>query len=189
MTAICPDYLSEGLERIFADIRETRMGGVPVLNHRLDVEVVGMQPWGGYCLAILITPWFMNLMLLPNEGDDWSDLPLGSTQYHVFPSGLYEFILGDEAGVGRYQMCSLFSPMYGFESQASAVATAEAAMAAIMRAAPRHWALLGPADVLPGKDLRVRPRLDVRPSLNERMDKPLSRRDLLRAAFPGGARK
>lgn len=172
MTVICPEYLSEGLERVFTDIQEKRMDGVPILNTRLAVQVVGMQPWGSCCLGILVTPWFMNLMLLPDEGDDWSDLALGSTQHHVFPSGPYDFIVGEEDGIGRYQMCSLFSPMYEFDDQASAVATAEAAMDAIMQEE--------------SSDLNSRSEQDTRPTLTERMDKPLSRRDLLRGAFLSG---
>ncbi len=188
MTAICPDYLSEGLEKVFTDIQNRRMASVPILNSQLEVEVVGMQSWDGHCLGILITPWFMNLMLLPNEGDDWSDLPPGSTQQHVFPSGPYVFIVGEEEGIGHYQMCSLFSPMYEFEHQASAVATAEAVMDAIMQEENQDQAL-NPRNESQGTDLRARPDQDIRPTLSERMDTPLSRRDLLRSVFPGGARK
>jgi len=187
MTAICPEYLSEGLERVFTAIQEKRMDGVPILNTRLEVQVVGMQPWGNYCLGVLVTPWFMNLMLLPNEGDDWSDLHMGSTQRHVFPSGPYEFIVGDEEGIGRYQMCSLFSPMFEFEDQASAVATAEAVMDAIMLEENR--------DSLPDRQGDLQPArageagLVNHPTLSERMDKPLSRRDLLRGAFMKGEQR
>lgn len=181
MTTICPEYLSEGLESVFTDIQQKRMEGVPIVNDQLEVQVVGMQPWGRHCLGVLITPWFMNLMLLPNEGDDWNDLSLGSTQQHVFPSGPYAFIVGEEEGVGRYQMCSLFSPMFEFEDQAAAVATAEAVMDAIMREENQ--------DSLSVQQDRLEPvhsGTEDHPTLSERMDKPMSRRELLRGAFLGG---
>ena len=45
-----------------------------------------------------MTPWFMNLVLLPLRGDEWAELPSGTTINQVFPSGSYEFILGEEEG-------------------------------------------------------------------------------------------
>lgn len=178
MTAICPEYLSEGLERVFAHIQATRMRGLPILNPVLDVEAVGMRLWHGHCLGVLITPWFMNLMLLPNEGDDWSDLPPGAARQHVFPSGRYEFIVGEEAGIGRYQMCSLFSPVFEFADQAAAVATAEAVMEALMSPGSRDTTgrAGGEAD-------------RATPPVGDRLDTPVSRRALLRAVFPGGAER
>jgi [NiFe] hydrogenase assembly HybE family chaperone len=122
-------------------------------------------------------------MLLPSEGDDWSELSPGSTQQHVFPSGAYDFIVGDETGIGRYQMCSLFSPMFEFEDQASALDTAMAVMAAIMQEEnrdavdERNKGEMGPVAAAD---------TDEQPTLSERLDKPLSRRELLRGAFLHG---
>ncbi len=172
-----PAYLSEGLERVYTDIQQERMAGVPILNPQLAVQVVGMQAWGKHSLGVLITPWFMNLMLLSSEGNDWHDLPLGSSQRHVFPSGPYEFIVGEEAGIGRYQMCSLFSPMFDFADQGSAVATAEAVMDAIM-CEKNHEVIDARSPDTPPPAVT-----EDRPALGERMDQPLSRRDLLRGAF------
>ncbi|MCU7886786.1 MAG: [NiFe]-hydrogenase assembly chaperone HybE, partial [Candidatus Thiodiazotropha sp. (ex Lucinoma annulata)] len=117
---ICPDYLIEGLEQQFRTIEQQRMEGLPLLNKALRVEAVSFCEWNGLCLGVLITPWFMNLMLIPDEGDTWSDMQIGDKQLHQLPSGLYEFILGEEEGIGRYQMCSLFSPMFEFSDQATA---------------------------------------------------------------------
>jgi len=148
---ICPEYFEKELERTYRHILETRMQGVPVINERLAVQAVDFRWWQGHCLGVLITPWFLNLMLLPAEGDDWSGLRVGEKVEHVFPSGRYEFIVGEEAGLGRYQMCSLFSPVFEFADQEAAVATARAALAAIMdeenrdtggfdeRAVARRW--------------------------------------------------
>ena len=71
----------------------------------------------------------MNLMLLPLADDEWAALPSGTKINRPFPSGTYEFILGEEEGVGRYLMCSLFSPVFEFQNQEAAVATAEAVIA------------------------------------------------------------
>lgn len=120
-----PAALTGRLERIFRDIQTTRMADVPVLNSALRVEAVSFSAWGDDWLGILVTPWFMNLMLLPRTA--WPELPTGQTIVHAFPSGEYPFIVGAEPALGRHQFCSLFSPMFEFPDQASARATAQAA--------------------------------------------------------------
>ena len=97
---ICPDYLTEGLEQSYRRIQRERMRDLPFLNPALRVKAVGFRHWQGRCLGVLITPWFMNLMLLPCEGDEWQELQIGDKQRHLLPSGSYEFIVGEEAGIG-----------------------------------------------------------------------------------------
>lgn len=120
------------LLQAFETIYRTRMAGMPMVNPALCVAVVGFDHPEYAQLGILITPWSMNLVLLPQAQEDWSTLKPGSKQLHIFPSGCYEFVVGDEPGLGRYQMCSLFSPMFEFHDQATAEATAQAALAALV---------------------------------------------------------
>ena len=127
------------LESTFSVIQQTRMDGVPVMNDKLSVKAIGFHTWNNYQLGILITPWFMNLMLLSQDAFQASNkqksvnhLKVGSIQPHVFPSGAYDFVVGYEEGIGHYQSCSLFSPMFEFEDQTSAELTAKEALAAIM---------------------------------------------------------
>lgn len=124
-----PDALIARLEAVFAEIQATRMADVPVLNGALQVEAVSFMASGESWLGVLITPWFMNLMLLPRTADAWPGLVTGQSVAHAFPSGVYDFVVGHEAALGRYQSCSLFSPMFEFPDQASARATAQAALA------------------------------------------------------------
>ncbi|HEX21925.1 MAG TPA: [NiFe]-hydrogenase assembly, chaperone, HybE, partial [Chromatiales bacterium] len=124
----CPDYLSQGLERTFKRILRERMRHMPVINDDLRVEAVGFHPWQGHSLGVMVTPWFMGLMLIPREGDDWSGLQLGEKCIHEFPTGAYEFTVAEEDGIGRYQVCTLFSPMARFTDQETTVATAEAVL-------------------------------------------------------------
>jgi [NiFe] hydrogenase assembly HybE family chaperone len=181
MTAICPDYLVEGLETVFRRIHRERMAGLPVLNPELDVEAVGFCRWGEYCLGVLVTPWFMNVMLLPGEGDAWQGISAGSVQVHHFPSGDYEFIVGEEAGIGCYQLCSLFSPMFEFSSQAAAVATAQAALDALLQPAAADTAQDTAAGVTEQTAAQQR-------GWEERLAEPVSRRAVLRGALFGGSR-
>lgn len=123
--------LAKGLQRHFEHVHTTRMADVPILNDKLSVEAIAHRRTPDGCLGVLITPWCINLMLLPCEGDDWHDLPVGSYQTHVFPSGPYDFVIGHEDGIGRFQSCSLLSPVTELEDHEAAVAFARAALQAI----------------------------------------------------------
>ena len=123
------------LEAVFSHIHETRMQGLPIVNSALSVKAVGFQPWGDDWLGILVTPWFMNLMILPGEGDlpeAWSRPAIGDTVVQALPAGRFDFIMGEEAALGRFLICSLFSPVFEFGDQETAVMTAEAAMTEVM---------------------------------------------------------
>lgn len=131
--------ISTKLEAVFNTILTERMYDLPVINANLVVKAVGFHEWNGHQLGILITPWFMNLMLLPGKeaskasaGTDHKRLKVGGTENHIFPSGSYEFVTGFEEVFGYYQSCSLFSPMFEFDDQGIAELTAKEALDAIM---------------------------------------------------------
>ena len=132
---------AEVFEAVFGAVAATRMRGVPILNPRLDVAAVGFQPMvlGGQPahLGVLVTPWFLNIVA--RAADPAAD---GVTQgwtvmaevEHALPAGRFPFLVCEEDGLGRFAMCSLFSPVTEFEDQAAALATAEAALAALLDA-------------------------------------------------------
>ncbi|MFZ2103723.1 MAG: [NiFe]-hydrogenase assembly chaperone HybE [Oricola sp.] len=117
-------------EACFEEIRATRMAGIPILNEALGVKAVGGRDWNGHWLGVLVTPWFMNLMLAPQENDDEAVAP-GTKRYFAFPAGRFEFIRGYEDGTGPYWMCSLFSPVFEFSDMETAEAAAMAALDAL----------------------------------------------------------
>ncbi len=123
------------LESVFDEIRTKRMADVPILNSALAVEAVGFEEHDDSLLGVLVTPWFMNLMLLPKEKGAWGEEVTGEKSTLDLPAGRFEFIAGRENGIGEYRMCSLFSPMFEFGDHATAVATAAAVMEGVMRPA------------------------------------------------------
>jgi [NiFe] hydrogenase assembly HybE family chaperone len=123
------------LEAAFRAIHVERMCGLPLVNEVLAVEAVGFAPWDAHWLGVLVTPWCMNLVLLPGEAAAWQSVPAGAKLAYRFPAGLYEFVSGCEDAIGEYQACSLFSPMFEFADHAAARLTAEAALAALFDAA------------------------------------------------------
>lgn len=119
----------QALEAAFRHIAATRMDGVPVLNPRLDVQAVGFEPEadGSHALGVLVTPWFMNLLRLPLR-DAVAPLAVRTVAARDIGTHRLDFIGAFEPGVGAFEACSLFSPMFEFDNQAAAVATAHEAL-------------------------------------------------------------
>jgi len=116
------------LVRVFRDIQNEQMAGIPVLNHNLHVEAVGFTEFHGRGLGVLITSWLMNLMLFPALDEDWRDFKIGSRHVHEFPSGPRDFLINVVENLGVCQTHALYSPMSGFQTQAQAVAAAKQIM-------------------------------------------------------------
>ncbi|NNF71323.1 MAG: [NiFe]-hydrogenase assembly chaperone HybE [Rhodobacteraceae bacterium] len=132
--------LEEVTARLVTDFREVfhaKMRDVPMINAALQVEAVGFRLYEGRPIGVLVSPWFMNLILLPGAEDDWSDLIPGEKEFVPFPSGEYEFLHNTRDLTGGYKACSLFSPMGDFNTQAQAVAVADAVMLALFDEANR----------------------------------------------------
>lgn len=167
------------LERAFADIQATRMKDVPLLNPALRVEAVGLRRWEGRWLGVLITPWFMSLVLLPDAPAAWQHAALGKSVAYALPAGVFQFIGGHEPGLGEYQSCSLFSPVFEFADQDGARATALAALVALFDAASRAG-VEGP-----GTPAATRHAADVAEPAAEAPRPPVSKRDFLRGRWRG----
>jgi [NiFe] hydrogenase assembly HybE family chaperone len=165
-TPVTPD----DLERAFRRVQVERMQDVPILNPALEVAAIGFREWQGYRLGILLTPWFMNLILLPGENEPWPELHLGDTRMYSFPSGSFEFLLGDQEEIGRYLSCSMLSPVFEFEEQATAVAAAEEIMRLMLEPPQPDAAPDAPEDAST-------------PARVARPDAAMSRRGFLRGQF------
>ena len=119
------------LEEAFEQVARTGMAGLPFVNPRLRVEAVGFRDWEGQRLGVLVTPWSINLVLLPGAGE-WPRVAHGSERFVTLPGGTFRFIAGSVEGFGEYHACSLFSPALEFADHAAAQATASAALAAVL---------------------------------------------------------
>ena len=132
------EQIRRTLEAVFNDILSTRMRDMPVLNPALAVRALGFNRYNANWPGVLITPWFMNLLLLPGAESNWVTQVPGAKFEQIFPYGSFEFTVADEAQLGRYAQCSLFSPMFQFAEQAAALAAAESALQALLTGpAPR----------------------------------------------------
>ena len=128
---------ASALEVAFARVLRDQMQDLPMVNPALVVEAVGFRPWHAHWLGILITPWFMNLVLMPRLSGQWQAIGERESRHYVFPAGVFEFIGARDAALGDYQACSLFSPMFEFADPPQARATAMAALDALFDSASR----------------------------------------------------
>lgn len=120
---IAPAEIAAFSARLEAHFRATHrrtMQDEPICNPALEVACVGFRAWGERIFGVLVTPWFMNLVLAPAGSCE--------TQSVAFPSGAIAFGRSDLPGFEPVLMCSLFSPMQGFADQDAALATALAAL-------------------------------------------------------------
>jgi len=193
LKSLTPMGAAYHLEQLYDDIRINRMADIPILNDKLKVQAVGFREWNQHVLGVLITPWFMNLMLLPTEKTEWSSHGVGTKHSYAFEAGSFEFIVGEEENLGKYMSCSMFSPMFDFADHDAAVQTAEAIVAGMFNEENK--------EVLEGTSLSVEDEQTVEENelsvidtvvegahaigslAKENLEKPLSRRELLRGGF------
>lgn len=116
-----PEVLGRSIESIFRRIHVERMRGLPLLNPALEVAAVGFRQHEGRGIGIIVTPWLMNLVMLPGADDDWSDLELGAKQWHAIGARQYKFLVNEIDDIGVCQTHSLHSPMHAFACQQDAL--------------------------------------------------------------------
>lgn len=123
----------------YETIFEARMRGLPIVNERLAVEAVGFEQWEDQDLGILITPWFMNLVLLPDSAR-LADMAQGDRVDCKFPSGSCELTVYHDEQLGSYLAAVLFRTVADFPDQEIARAIAEEALAQILTEPPEKEA-------------------------------------------------
>ena len=175
-------FLEDVTGRLVADFREiwhAKMRDVPMVNKMLSVEAVGFRLISDRPLGVLLSPWFMNLVLLPAESEDWSALNPGAKEVIAFPSGEYEFIHMTRGIVGGYKACSLFSMMGDFQTQMQAVEVAQAIMRELFNEDNR-------AETDRAADIRAAREAELAPPEPEQPDPRLDAEPTRRAVITGG---
>lgn len=127
------------LVTVFRRIGEERMKDLGLYNPALQVEAVGFRPWNGWLGGILVSPWFMNFMLLPVDPANALDgIEPGTRKRITMPKGEIVFTIGEVEEVGPYLAHSIHSPMGQFPDHATASTNA--------------WAAVGPYFAEPGAE-------------------------------------
>jgi [NiFe] hydrogenase assembly HybE family chaperone len=156
----------------FRQIEQAQMHGLPVCHDQLTTEVVGLRRFEQHWVGALITPWTLQLILLPATAEA-ERLGDGDHRSLVFPQGAVVFMASENPDLGVYMACSLMSPLHDFPSQAAIRQTAEEVMELLFQA---------PAEQAPGKSVTVAMpgRLDIKREAKPVDQTTGSRRDFLR---------
>lgn len=134
------------LEAHYRHVWQTRMHDLPFVNAALAVEAVGFARYEGDWLGVVITPWFLNLLLVSGGGQLWGDIPAGERRYLNLPCGTLQFIADDDPDIGPYQYCPLIAPVTDLADMVTARRVAADAIKTVFSApaAPEPVALPEP---------------------------------------------
>jgi len=115
----------------FTHIGNTAMRDLPIYNHALQVDAIGFEATRTGWLGVLITPWFINVILLPLQRQE-TTVPLGDKVTHELASGEHEFSVGEDDELGRYDFITLASPTLRYKSHQAARDVAQKALVKLL---------------------------------------------------------
>jgi len=116
----CANDPTSFLETHYRHVWQTRMHDMPFINAALGVEAIGFCLHEGDWLGVVVTPWFLNLLLVSGGGQLWGDIPSGERRYLNLPCGTLQFIADDDPDIGPYQYCPLIAPVSNLADMAQA---------------------------------------------------------------------
>ncbi len=115
-------------QRIDAGMRD-----MPIYNEKITIEAIGFRPFGeGELLGVVLTPWFMNMIMLPVEPVPMEMAEIGRTVSLELPAGKRAFVVGGDEAIGLYKAHSLHSPVLNFTLPGQAQAEARRMLGLLM---------------------------------------------------------
>jgi [NiFe] hydrogenase assembly HybE family chaperone len=114
--------MSAAVQRLvdfYQTVFEERFRGLPIVNAALQVEAVGFRELAEHEFGALITPWFINLFLLPGN-NRWNDRPQGSVCIVELPGGKVDFTVSHDEVIGTTLSAAMFGTVTDFPDQAMA---------------------------------------------------------------------
>jgi [NiFe] hydrogenase assembly HybE family chaperone len=155
--AVAPPNPSRVAELVasFERIGRESMRGLPFYNEALSVEAIGFERSGEGWLGILITPWFMNLMLVSDQPIPYAETANGEKRTVELPGGPVTFLCGGTEDFGMFHAHSIASPMDVYKSQNQARAAARRAIAGVRTPPQAEPAARAPSAAQPGVSRRT----------------------------------
>ena len=124
--------LIEQFRRVDAAMRD-----LPLYNPIVAIEAVGFRRFGDDALVgVVLTPWFMNLTILPIEPAPMDMAAIGRSVVVELPAGQRTFVVGGDEAIGLYKAHSLHSPVLTFTLPGQARAEAQRTLALLMAPPP-----------------------------------------------------
>lgn len=103
----------------YRKVYRDRFRDLPIVNSKLEIEAVGFRKLEEHEFGVLITPWFINLVLLPGS-DRWRNRTQGSIAGIVLPGGELDFTVAHDDELGTILSAALFGTVADFPGQALA---------------------------------------------------------------------
>jgi [NiFe] hydrogenase assembly HybE family chaperone len=119
------------LEAHFLQRWEAQATDYPQANPALQVKAIGFTKIEGDWVGVMVTPWFVHLLLLPGGGTLWGDIPDGQRRYLDLPGSTFYFTATEAPDIGPYQYTSLLDKI----DQVPDMATAQGLAGDALRAA------------------------------------------------------
>lgn len=113
------------LENTFRSIAEKQMTHLPFYLPGIPVKACGFTLFEGQWIGAMLTPWMMELMVLPGPGQEWPRRKLAERMALSLPQGDMAFRVGELTPELHYLACSLMSPLDSHLGAEQAVQLAE----------------------------------------------------------------
>ncbi|MFC5300812.1 [NiFe]-hydrogenase assembly chaperone HybE [Azospira restricta] len=142
---------------MYRRIWETTMRDLDFVNRALEVDIAGFRRHRGDWVGAVITPWFVNLCVLPGGGELWQDLGAGERVKLPFPVGELEFIADYDLGaeIPAALHCPLLAPVTALQSQDVALRMAMDALETLFT--PAAASVEAPPSAMPAASSDVLP--------------------------------
>lgn len=120
----------DAVQAHFDTVWRTAMQGLPFVNDALQVRALRFARIDGDWLGGLVTPWCVQLMLLPGGGTLWANVSAGTRSAVALPVGMLPFIADSSDGtLQAFQYFPLVNSVSGLPDMASAEAVIHSALA------------------------------------------------------------
>ncbi len=113
------------LEQTFGAIGESEMSHLPFYRPHLPVKAIGFQRFDNQWLGALLTPWMLNLVILPGRDQIWPVRTVGQRLTLALPQKDITFQVGETPDGNQYLASSLLSPLPATMSAQEAISLAQ----------------------------------------------------------------
>ncbi len=113
------------LEAQFNRVAADQMAALPFYQAHMPVKACSFQLFEGQWVGAMLTPWMLELVVLPAPDQQWPRRQVGSRLALTFPAGDMAFRVGELTPELHYVACSLMSPLDPHLSPEQAIMLAE----------------------------------------------------------------
>lgn len=123
------------------------MADTLICNPALTVAATEFRPHGPGWFGVVVTPWFLNGVLLPADSGLWAAQRDGDASVEALPAGAFNFNAARVGTLGVVKTMAIVSAMNVFTAQADALAAAGLALDQLFTAPPAPEPAPEPAPV------------------------------------------